>query len=98
MKTKTVERTRRFVCRKVLLYPLLLLFLNFTVVELNGSETPAVRAADTRRGDEMIAEYFRYETAKLREECLADIKGLEDWTAKRREYRRQLFESRDRQG
>jgi len=46
----------------------------------------------TGRGDQMLAEYFRSETAKLREQCLADVKSLEDWQAKRLVYRKQLFE------
>jgi hypothetical protein len=40
----------------------------------------------------MLAEYFRAETAKLRDECLADIKTLDDWKSKREVYRKQLFE------
>lgn len=47
---------------------------------------------DTSRGDKMIAEYFRLETQKLEEDCLADIKTLEDWTSKRETYRKQLLE------
>jgi cephalosporin-C deacetylase-like acetyl esterase len=40
----------------------------------------------------MSAEYFRLETARLAETCLADVKSLEDWTARREEYRHQLFD------
>ncbi|MBI1900564.1 MAG: acetylxylan esterase [Planctomycetia bacterium] len=40
----------------------------------------------------MLAEYFRQETKKLADACLADVKTLEDWEAKKGEYRRQLFE------
>ncbi len=47
---------------------------------------------DTSRGDRMIAEYFRLETAKLREACLADIHSADDWNAKKGEYRRQLLD------
>jgi cephalosporin-C deacetylase-like acetyl esterase len=43
-------------------------------------------------GDRMIAEYFRLETAKLAERCLADIKTLDDWTSQRGNFRQQLFE------
>jgi cephalosporin-C deacetylase-like acetyl esterase len=43
-------------------------------------------------GDAMIAEYFRVETARLSDACLADVASLEDWEAKRPEYRRQLLE------
>lgn len=47
---------------------------------------------DTSRGDRMIAEYFRQETEKLENNCLADIKSLEDWKSKRETYRKQLLE------
>jgi hypothetical protein len=47
---------------------------------------------DTRRGDGMIAEYFRIETARLSEATLADVKDRADWEARRPEYRRQLLE------
>jgi acetyl esterase/lipase len=46
----------------------------------------------TSPSDRMLAEYFRAETAKLRDECLADIKTLDDWKSKREIYRNQLFE------
>ncbi|MCH7557830.1 MAG: prolyl oligopeptidase family serine peptidase [Planctomycetes bacterium] len=46
----------------------------------------------TSRGDEMLAEYFRNQTAKLSEQCLAEVKTLEDWETKRQVYRKQLFE------
>ncbi len=40
----------------------------------------------------MLADYFRSETAWLAGRCLADIQTLDDWKAKRAEYRRQLQE------
>lgn len=43
-------------------------------------------------GDEQLSAYFRAETAKLRDSCLVEIKTLDDWNAKKSEYRRQLFE------
>jgi len=46
----------------------------------------------TSRGDQMLTEYFRAETAKLRGQCLTDVKTLDDWQAKRQVYRKQLFE------
>jgi dienelactone hydrolase len=47
---------------------------------------------DTSRGDRMLADYFRDETAKLADRCLADVRCLDDWTSKRDEYHRQLAE------
>jgi hypothetical protein len=49
-------------------------------------------AIGTSPSDQMLAEYFRSETAKLRDGCLADIKTLDDWKMKREFYRKQLFE------
>jgi dienelactone hydrolase len=49
-------------------------------------------AIGTSRADAMLADYFRDETAKLRDRCLTDVKSLEDWKAKRKVYRKQLFE------
>ena len=43
-------------------------------------------------GDRMIAEYFRAETDRLAGQTLADVHTLEQWTARRGELRRQLFE------
>jgi dienelactone hydrolase len=49
-------------------------------------------ADDSPRGDNALADYFRAETARLSERCLADIKTLEDWTSRRDNYRQQLLE------
>lgn len=57
-----------------------------------GQQPADEKAVDTSRGDKMLADYFAAETAKLRDNCLADIKTLDDWKAKRGEYRRQLHE------
>ncbi|MFN3649157.1 MAG: alpha/beta hydrolase family protein [Armatimonadota bacterium] len=46
----------------------------------------------TERGDALLAGYFRAETEQLERDCLADVKTLADWTSRREEYRRQLFE------
>jgi dienelactone hydrolase len=43
-------------------------------------------------GDAALAEYFRNETTVLSQHCLADINTLDEWKAKRGEYRRQLQE------
>jgi dienelactone hydrolase len=42
--------------------------------------------------DALLADYFRNETALLSQRCLADINSLDDWNARRDEYRRQLQE------
>ncbi len=58
--------------------------------------SPPARSAEApakpSRGDQMIAEYFRAETAALTERCLAGIETADDWKAKREQYRQQLFE------
>ena len=53
------------------------------IPRLAGKPTP---------GDAMLADYFRNETAALSQHCLADINTLDEWKAKRGEYRRQLQE------
>lgn len=49
------------------------------------------RAAEPAH-DDALAAYFRAETAKLADRCLAYIHSLDDWTSRRDEYRRQLAE------
>ena len=68
--------------------PLLILMCLLPVSSF-GSEPPEL---DTTRGDAMIAEYFRLQTAELREACLRDVDTLADWETQRAEYRRQLLE------
>lgn len=49
-------------------------------------------AAEPSPGDAMLADYFKSETAKLQQACLADIDSLDEWQAKRPELHRQLAE------
>jgi dienelactone hydrolase len=56
-----------------------------------GTVAHAAATAKTK-GDEMIQNFFKTETAKLSENCLSDIHTLADWNAKKGEYRRELFE------
>lgn len=67
----------------------LLLCMFVGITPSNAADPPKL---DTSRGDRMIAEYFRLETAKLRDACLADIHSAADWNAKKAEYRRQLLD------
>ena len=53
------------------------------IPRLAGNPTP---------GDALLTDYFRNDTAELTQLCLADIHSLEDWQARRAEYRRQLQE------
>ena len=50
------------------------------------------RSPDTSRGDELVADYLRRETAKLEQKSLSEIKSLDDWNSRKGEYRRQLFD------
>lgn len=50
------------------------------------------RPIDTSRGDKMIAEYFRVETDRLRNACLAEIESAEDWQQNKQRYRSELLE------
>ena len=45
-----------------------------------------------RPGDRMIAEYFTGETTALRDGCLADVKTLDQWKARRETLHKQLLE------
>jgi len=47
---------------------------------------------DTSRGDAMVTEYFRQETARLAGTCLQDVRTLDDWLTRRETYRQQLFD------
>ena len=47
---------------------------------------------DTSVGDKLVTEYFQQQTKLLTDRTFADIQTLEDWTSRRDEYRRQLFE------
>lgn len=57
-----------------------------------GIAVETAKPSDTSRGDEMIAAYFRAETKKLADACLADINKYSDWKSRRNEYRRQMRE------
>lgn len=48
--------------------------------------------AAPNRGDRMLDAYFRRETARVADACLADIKTRADWESRRPEYRRQFLE------
>ncbi len=59
----------------------------------NGGATPAAgEDLEYLRGEQLIRNYFQAETARLAEACLADVRSLADWEAKRVVYRQQLFE------
>src|SRR5437870_4528071 len=46
----------------------------------------------TARADRMLDAYFRQQTQRLADACLADIKTREDWQRKRPEMRRQFLD------
>ena len=52
----------------------------------------APRGDSPTQNDQKLADYFRTETGVIAGHCLADIRTLEDWQARRGEYRRQLQE------
>src|SRR4051812_10458315 len=69
---------------------ILLLLLAPSIAAAQPADPPAAAdkpaARDTSRGDKMLKEYFAAETKKLTDRCLADIKSLDDWKAKRETY------------
>jgi len=53
----------------------------------------SLRAAEFKTpGDKMFAAYFKAETDRLAARCMADIKTLEDWNARKDKYRVQMHE------
>ena len=63
--------------------------LIYTQIPCSATERSVI---GTNRADAILADYFRAETAKLRDRCLTGVKSLEDWQVKRKLYREQLFE------
>jgi len=57
-----------------------------------GFAIAAKQASQPSPADRMLAGYFQSETKKLQDQCLSDIKTLEDWKAKRPVYKQQLLE------
>ena len=72
-----------------LISALIVLTLICTQIPCYAAERSAI---GTSHADAMLADYFRDQTAKLRDRCLTDVKSLDDWQAKRKVYREQLFE------
>lgn len=70
---------------------LLLMAFLFGALLPGGAQIPKLAGKPTP-GDAMLADYFRNQTAALSQHCLADINTLDEWKAKRGEYRRQLQE------
>jgi dienelactone hydrolase len=64
----------------------LLVVLNAPAFAAQPSTRPATR------GDRMIEQYFRLQTAAIADRGLAEIASVEDWNAHRETYRRQLAE------
>ena len=56
-----------------------LAFLLFCLLLATFLPSAAFAQLDTSRGDKMIADYFRRETAKLTRQSLAEIQTREDW-------------------
>ena len=58
-----------------------------------GLQASLAQAAELKTlGDRMFADYFRIETKRLADDCLAEIHSLDDWNAKKKVYRKQLHE------
>src|SRR5687767_4320052 len=64
----------------------LLVLLNAPALAARPSTRPATR------GDRMIEQYFRLQTAAVADRSLAEIESVEDWDAHKETYRRQLAE------
>ncbi len=66
--------------------------IHLAVSALIALQGLAAFAEDTKIGDQLAAEYFRAQTKLLTDRTFTDIQTLEDWTSRREEYRRQLYE------
>ena len=75
---------KRLLCLAAVFLPLSLLL----------GAIPGLAAAEdaASRDDQRLADYFRDQTGEIARQCLADVRSLEDWEARRGEYRRQLQE------
>ena len=56
------------------------------------AQQPAKPKLDTSRGDKMLADYFRAETARMERECIDCLESPADWDERKIELRRQLQE------
>jgi dienelactone hydrolase len=61
-----------------------------SLLALTGLSRAATTPAAPTRADRMLADYFRAETAQLSARGLAEIRSLDDWTARRERCRQQL--------
>ena len=78
------HKGRRILCSAAILLPV---FAPAAVgLGQGSSRDPA------SRNDQELAAYFHAQTGALEGRCLADIRSLADWQARRGEYRRQLQE------
>ena len=69
-------------------FPMLLVVALFWPVPIRSASSEITPTA----GDKMLADYFRAETARLRDRCLTDVKTLDGWTSRREQYRQQLLD------
>lgn len=58
------------------------------VVPVPAADPPA----ETQRGDQMLEAYFKSQSRRVADVCLADIQSKADWEKKRPELRRQFLE------
>jgi len=80
-----IRSARLSICRIEFAIFILLLFVQSGLAA--DPQTP-----DTSRADAALSAYFRAETAKLADNCLADIETLDEWQERRVQLRRELFE------
>jgi len=88
MRFRFHRRDREFSpCRRLALGLFIVIYAS---VQVGADEAAAPRRPATAK--EMFQDYLRRQTVRLRDNCLAEIKTLDDWTSRKDEYRRQLFE------
>jgi dienelactone hydrolase len=75
-------------CRQDVMWRALVLWTMAWAAPLSAAEP----AQTPTRGDAVLADYFRRETAALGDRCLADVASLEDWERRRGPARRELLD------
>src|SRR6185503_3473098 len=68
-----------------------LLLLTLILVVVTATTARAAQSTNAP-GDAQLAAYFKAETARIADRCLASVKTLDDWQRRRADYRARLFE------
>jgi len=86
-------QSSRFACRSRRMVPAVwLVAVGLTVAAGPFSDAAETTAAPPSAADRSLAAYFRRETVKIEQACLAGIDTIDDWQQSVGRFRRELFE------